>query len=164
MTTKTVYNYDSKSFRYLGEGTAFESPLEEGVYHYPANSTTVAVPEYTPQVAHAVWNGERWNVVALSTPEPGSAESEMTSWQQYQMNVVKVLSHSDAVMTGILDAVILGLNTFDSPDVVAFVQWRMKLKAILNILEGDANIEVPKMPPLPKGLTPEAFNVLPKKG
>jgi hypothetical protein len=162
---KTVYNYDPQTFRYTGTGTAFESPLEEGVYHYPANSTTTAVPEYAAATSQAVWNGERWNIINLSAPVD-SVEAEAPVWQQYQIRVLKALNQSNEAMTYILDAVILGTTELTNPQVVAYAKWRKQLKDILGIVDGDANVEIPVAPPLPAGVLPGAVYtpVLPKKG
>ena len=40
-----VYSYNPSTKEYIGTTTAFESPLEPGVYHYPAYSTTIIPPE-----------------------------------------------------------------------------------------------------------------------
>jgi hypothetical protein len=36
-----IYNYHSESFQYLSDSKADESPLEPGVFLFPANSTTI---------------------------------------------------------------------------------------------------------------------------
>jgi|SRR5882672_9380385 len=162
---KTVYNYDPQTFRYTGTGTAFESPLEPDVYHYPADSTSTAVPEYDVTTEQAVWNGERWNIVKLSAPTD-SVENEAPVWQQYQIRVLKILNQSNEVMTYILDAVILGTTELTNPQVVAYAKWRKQLKDILGIAEGDASVAIPVAPPLPKGVLPGTVYTptLPKKG
>lgn len=45
MNTKTVYNYNPETGEYLGLETAYESPLEPGVYLLPAHSTEAEPPE-----------------------------------------------------------------------------------------------------------------------
>ncbi len=70
MNVKTVYNYDSDTGEYLGLETAYESPMEPGVYLMPAHSTETAPPEadagHLPVFADGVWSliedhrGEIW--------------------------------------------------------------------------------------------------------
>ena len=47
---------------------AWESPLEKGVFHYPANSVEVEPPKFNPQSQFCVWNGNEW--VVSEIPEP----------------------------------------------------------------------------------------------
>jgi hypothetical protein len=162
---KTVYNYDLTSKVYIGEGVAFPSPLEKDVYHYPANSTLKAPPTYDAATQQAVWNGERWNILAQSEQATDSAGQPTVTWQQYQTRALNTLVQSNEVMAYIVDAVVLGATTFSSPDVVDFVKWRKQLKDILGIQNGDATVPLPARPKLPTGVLGAAsVQILPKKG
>jgi hypothetical protein len=59
--TKAVYGYNDKTGEYMGETTAYESPLEPGVYLIPANATETAPPE-TGEHEAAVWHGAAWEI------------------------------------------------------------------------------------------------------
>ena len=62
MNTKTVYNYNPDTGEYLGPETAYESPMEPGVYLIPAHATTIAPPE--ADAGHvAVFAGGAWTLV-----------------------------------------------------------------------------------------------------
>ena len=56
-----VYSYDQNTHEYIGKTIAFESPLEKGVYHYPAHTTIVAPPE-NDDIEHkmVVWDIDAW--------------------------------------------------------------------------------------------------------
>lgn len=56
--TKTVYRYDEDNC-YIGTDRAFESPLEKGVFHIPANCTEIEPPE-GKEGFKIKWNGEAW--------------------------------------------------------------------------------------------------------
>lgn len=43
---KTVYCFHPHTKEFAGTDTAYESPLEPGVYHLPANSTDIEPPEF----------------------------------------------------------------------------------------------------------------------
>ena len=55
---KTVYRYDEDNC-YIGTDRAFESPLEKGVFHIPANCTEIEPPE-EKEGFKIKWNGEAW--------------------------------------------------------------------------------------------------------
>lgn len=62
---KTAYSYSAETGEYLGEAKAWESPLEAGVYHLPANAAYTAPP--TPKEHEAArWNMETgaWELVS----------------------------------------------------------------------------------------------------
>ena len=50
-----VYSYDPETKEYLGTTVADRSPLEKGVFHMPAFTTTVKPPERGADQA-AVWS------------------------------------------------------------------------------------------------------------
>ena len=69
MNYKDVYSYHPETGEYMGIAKAWESPLEPGVYHIPANATEVEPPE-ADEEHQAIWNGEAWDVVEFPKPEP----------------------------------------------------------------------------------------------
>ena len=61
-----VYSYNPSTKEYIGTTIAFESPLEPGVYHYPAHTTTIAPPENNDKDNKMIiWNSNNkaWSVV-----------------------------------------------------------------------------------------------------
>lgn len=62
MTVKTVYNYDPDTGEYLGPESAYESPMEPGVYLMPAHSTEAEPPEAGEHQA-AVYSDGAWTLV-----------------------------------------------------------------------------------------------------
>lgn len=62
MTVKTVYNYDPNTGEYLGPESAYESPMEPGVYLMPAHSTETVPPEAGGHQA-AVYCDGVWSLV-----------------------------------------------------------------------------------------------------
>ena len=65
MDSKTVWNQLDAS-----QVTAWESPLEKGVYHYPAGSIDVKPPSFNFETHKCNWNGKKWVVTKIpSEPE-----------------------------------------------------------------------------------------------
>ena len=62
MATKTVYNVLDAS-----QETAHESPLEEGVFHYPSGTVETAPPSFDSDTQVCSWNGSEW--VISTKPE-----------------------------------------------------------------------------------------------
>lgn len=62
MTVKTVYNYDPDTGEYLGPESAYESPMEPGVYLMPAHSTEAEPPETGGHQA-AVYRDGVWSLI-----------------------------------------------------------------------------------------------------
>ena len=61
-----VYSYNSETCEYIGITTAFESPMEPGVYHHPACTTTIKPPTNNdPEHKMITWDKEnkKWSIV-----------------------------------------------------------------------------------------------------
>lgn len=61
-----VYSYNDETCEYIGITTAFESPLEPGVYHHPACTTTIKPPHNEdPEYKMITWDKEnkKWSIV-----------------------------------------------------------------------------------------------------
>ena len=56
-----VYSYDEITKEFIGVCIAYESPLEPGVYHQPAHTTTIAPPE-NQDIEHkmVIWENNSW--------------------------------------------------------------------------------------------------------
>jgi len=74
MDAPILYMYDENGV-YIYSDWANPSPLEEGVWLYPARSTDVEPPEI-PSGKCAVWNGNRWDICDL--PELPQPSDELT--------------------------------------------------------------------------------------
>lgn len=64
---KIVYQYDKDGY-YIGPETAFESPLEPGVYPLPASCTELEPPAVADGNI-AQWDGQQWQEVPAPLPE-----------------------------------------------------------------------------------------------
>lgn len=72
-----VYSYNSDSLHFNGLTTAHESPLEPGVFHYPANSTDVPLPEFDPSTQTCKFHNGKWVIGILTSTElPVDATTE----------------------------------------------------------------------------------------
>lgn len=92
-----------------------------------ADSAQVALMEklfYT----NGVLNADCADITGSWPPAPTSAQL----WAEYQGQAQAALSVSDTTMHRIGEAVALGKTSWTTADVVAFVQWRQALRAILS--------------------------------
>lgn len=72
----TVYQYDLAGL-FQGITEADESPLEPGVYHYPARTTATPPPDEWPEGRWPRWNGGEWQLVNRPRPpEPEAAAAD----------------------------------------------------------------------------------------
>lgn len=90
-----VYSYNPDNGVFVGVEAADESPLEEGVYLIPANSTTVAPPE-APLGMQPVWNGNEWSLQQIPEPPPPPPKPEpLTPQQQINAQSLALLAQTD---------------------------------------------------------------------
>lgn len=70
--SKIVYSFHPETKEYTGKTTAFQSPLEPGVYHIPANSTETEVPEAKDKFVRVfkdgVWSYEPDSTLKVEEP------------------------------------------------------------------------------------------------
>lgn len=103
------------------------------VYLYP---TAKAGEDYTIQNDGAGDYIKEWN---LSSPEPTSeqliaaepAADAAAAWDAYKAEAQTALNDTDDIVLRVVEAVALGLTTYTTADVVAFVNYRRELRAIL---------------------------------
>jgi len=60
------------------------------------------------------------------------AAANARAWEAYQAQACAALADSDLTMHRLTEAVSIGATTLTAADVVAFVQWRIALRAILS--------------------------------
>jgi hypothetical protein len=75
-----VYSYSPFTLQFNGLTKADESPLEPGVYHYPAHTTTIAPPKFNPTTQVCLFISGDWVVEEIPAEplpaEPTQAEIE----------------------------------------------------------------------------------------
>lgn len=76
-----VFLFDEAGY-FSGVSVAMESPLEEGVFIYPPNSTTVE-PELNPENFYR-WDGEVW----IAEPKPTKPEDFVGKWISHESQTV----------------------------------------------------------------------------
>jgi hypothetical protein len=176
LNTKTVYLLDSTTGELKGAWEAQESPLEIGCYIQPASSAVISPPT-TGAGQVAVFINGAWTIerdcrgqtmydqasgmpqavtefgplpsgFALTQPAPTLAQQ----WATYQTKVRAALAVSDTTMHRIGEGVVLGKTSWAAADVVAFVQWRQKLRAVLSQAQpAVVPAGLPTQPPFPAG-------------
>lgn len=72
------------------------------------------------------------------------------SWSAYQQSAQSALDDSDTTMHRVTEAIALGLNIAASADVVAFVNYRRALRAIVSAASGTPGA-LPTRPAYPAG-------------
>jgi hypothetical protein len=91
-----IYNYDTNGI-YTGDSVADESPLEDGIFLMPANSTEVAPPEVT-EGNQAVFSAGEWIVQAIPAPDQ-AAKPVLTAEElneQEKINIQVTLDKIDS--------------------------------------------------------------------
>lgn len=71
-----VYSYDQNTLKLTGVCDAFESPLEPGVYHIPADATQIAPPEFDYETQDCRFIDGEWvvSVAVVETPDKPTKE------------------------------------------------------------------------------------------
>jgi hypothetical protein len=138
--------------------TIFYSKATKGFYddqihgNIPADAVEVSdelhasllAAQATGKIIQADANG---NPIAADPPAATGAEL----WAAHQGQAQTALSDADVTMTRIMEAVALGSNSWTSPDVVAFVNYRRSLRAVLSSPTGDPTQSLPTKPAFPSG-------------
>lgn len=110
--------------------------------YMPENGTDTPVPVaegFNLQPGAWQWSGGAW--VAYTPP---------ATWAGYQQQAQAALDRTDTTMHRITEAISLGLNTPTSADVVAFVDYRRSLRAIVSTSSGTPGT-LPARPAYPAG-------------
>jgi len=89
---------------------------------------------------------ETW-IASGNTATPAASITEVLQIVIFQTGV---LDSTDTTMHRIAEAVSLGLNSWTSDDIVAFVQYRRALRAIVDGAD-TASVAIPSKPPYPSG-------------
>jgi len=80
------------------------------------------------------------------------AKTKSEEWADYQALAKIALSESDVVVNRISEGVSLGATTLTTADVVAFMQWRKDVRAILSMAQPTTIPTIlPVKPPYPAG-------------
>lgn len=100
MAAPIIYNYHPATGEYIGQSQADPSPLEPGVWLYPAHSTTIAPPTVADGY-RAVWDGEGWQTELIpppSQPQP-EPQPEGGDWEAFRAAL-----YSDPEYLALLDS------------------------------------------------------------
>ena len=142
-----VYNYDPTTFEYLGESSAFESPLEPGKYLVPANATTTPAPTYNAATQQCYWMNGAWTVSPIVAtpvpPQPTAAQLAAAAWAAYQASAQLMLDKSDRTVLRCVE------NGVAVPAV--WTTYRKALRAIISSASGDPTQPLPAAPAYPAG-------------
>lgn len=81
MKTKTVFQYDQAGM-FVGKTDADESPLEPGVFLFPARCVEVAPPEFTGN-QWPRWNGAKWELIAVTPANDNQPASPVDKLREF---------------------------------------------------------------------------------
>jgi hypothetical protein len=101
-------------------------------------------PGNTDYAAYLAW------LAAGNTVAPVAPPSSAQLWAVYQAQAKAALDNSDTTMHRVSEAIALGLNTAAGADVVAFVNYRRALRAIVSTQNGTPGM-LPTKPAYPAG-------------
>jgi len=118
--------------------------LSDGSFPAPSGKFLVAIGSSGAGIG---WTYANSAFVAPAIPTPSSAQL----WSAYQSSALAKLSDADVTMARVVEAVSLGLTSFTASDVVAFVNYRRALRAIVSATSGDPTQALPTKPAYPSG-------------
>lgn len=95
---------------------------------YPYNIHPTETPSEWQALQEAI-TADTVIVAPYVTPAPPSATER---WNVYQAKAKAALTASDVVVTRVSEAICLGATTTTASDVVAYMQYRRELRAILS--------------------------------
>ena len=92
-----IYNYHEYTREFLSTSVADESPLEPGVYHIPANATTIQPPEHVEGKTRNFVNGN-WVYVDIPQETKPEIDPLFNSYvYQRQLNYPSIGDQLDAL-------------------------------------------------------------------
>jgi hypothetical protein len=97
MTQKQVIQLDVDGY-FVGFTTADESPLEPGVFLFPARSVDVPTPT-VPEGKRAKWNGA-WVLEDIPQPDPEPEPVELTYADKRAMEYPPMADYLDGIVKG----------------------------------------------------------------
>jgi hypothetical protein len=90
--------------------------------------------------------------VIILPPAKTQEEINAEAWHEFQARAKNALEKTSITVERVAEAISLGLATWSAPDVVAFMQYRRDLRAILNQAQPDIIPEsLPISPAYPAG-------------
>ena len=84
MDAPTIYHYHPESGQYLSSDVADPSPLEPGVWLYPAHCSTVAPPAEQDGYIR-IWDGDGWQQQLVPEPEPELVPTQLPNWDGFNV-------------------------------------------------------------------------------
>jgi hypothetical protein len=100
-------------------------------------------PANSDYIAYLAWLAEGNAATPYAAPTP--------TWASYQLLCKSALERSDTTVARISEAISLGYTTSTTADVVAYMQWRRALRAILSAATGTPEVAPPTEPAYPAG-------------
>ncbi len=144
---KDVYSYNPDTLEYSGVSTAYESPLEEGVFYYPKNTSANPPPAYDQSTQSCRYLDGAWTVSELPPKKliQTPAEEELTLAKQSSLWAERAyyLTSTDWLVMRHRDELSIGLNTTLTPsNFTSLLEYRQRLRDITK-LEGYPNVGLP---------------------
>lgn len=115
---------------------------------YPFQITQNETPDQWADIQAQIVRGL---VIAPYVAPTAPTMTPEQAWTIYKAQALAALTRSDNTMARVAEAVALGRNTYSSPDVIAYVNWRRALRALVGASTGDTSLPLPAEPPYPAG-------------